>query len=297
VSVVASRIRPLISRLCAPLEFCSRERRLIRKYLSGGRQPWSKGYVQFKERFIAQALADESLMHIFTQNDQLPNNYGHALDERVVEFPWVISQLSTCGRRILDAGSALNHSYLLDLPAVRSRDVTILTLAPERFFLPRSNVSYMFGDLRGTVIRDASMSVVTCISTLEHIGMDNTMIYTADKTFDEAHPDDYKKVLAEIRRVLIPGGFALITVPFGKKENHGWLQQFDLNGIQEIIRAFDRCDEVRFYRYQASGWQRSSAEQCAGCEYYNVHARAAPDPDLAAAARAVACIRVCQETR
>jgi SAM-dependent methyltransferase len=265
----------------------------IRKYLQGGRRPWSEGYSSFKNHFISRALGDRQIMSLFQTGQPLPSGYGLALDERVVEFPWALSQLEGCGNRVLDAGSTFNRPFILDHPAVKDRNVVILTLAPEAFHLKRANVSYLYGDLRDIVLRDACMDAVVCISTLEHIGMDNTMLYTRDSGFNECNLTDYLKAVSEFRRVLAPGGLALITVPFGKRENHGWQQQFDRRGVDDIVGAFGGgLEEARYYRYLPAGWVLASATECADCEYFNVHARTGFDADNAAAARAVACLRL-----
>jgi hypothetical protein len=173
------------------------------------------------------------------------------------------------------------------------RNLVIYTLAPEEYTLRRANVSYLYGDLRDTILRDGCLDAVACISTLEHIGMDNTMLYTKDRTFRECNLTDHLQAVAEIRRVLRPGGVALITVPFGKWQNHGWTLQFDHQGVQRIINAFGGAlAEWRCYRYLPDGWVTATPEECSGCEYFNIHATPEFGPDWAAAARAVACLRL-----
>jgi SAM-dependent methyltransferase len=269
------------------------EEAAIQRYLAGGRRPWSDGYAEYKSRFLAQALADAELLETFRTGGRLPSGYGFRLDERAVEFPWTVSRLAGCGRRVLDAGSTLNHPYLLEHPVLKERDLVIYTLAPEGYTCSRANVSYLYGDLRDTILRDGCMDAAACISTLEHVGMDNTMLYTADRTFQECRLTDYLQAVAELRRVLRPGGVALITVPFGKRENHGWTQQFDRRGVQELVRAFGgEVAEWRCYRYLPDGWVTATPDECSGCEYFNIHATPEFGPDWAAAARAVACLRL-----
>src|SRR4029077_3559785 len=71
----------------------------------------------------------------------------------------------------------------------------------------------------------------------------------------------------------------------------GWAQQFDAAGLETIAEAFgSEPHERTFYRYDVEGWSLSTAEDCAHCEYFDVHAAKGPAPDGAAAARAVACL-------
>jgi ubiquinone/menaquinone biosynthesis C-methylase UbiE len=162
----------------------------------------------------------------------------------------------------------------------------------------RPNVSFIVGDLREMILRDESMDVVVCISTLEHIGLDNTLLYTDQRRFRENSPQDFGVVLREFRRILRPGGRLLLTVPFGVAARLRWLQQFDHRGVGEIMRAFggDVLDES-YFKYEPTGWTRSSAAACVACEYFDVHAKATWDPDVAAAARAVACLELMKPGR
>ena len=85
----------------------------------------------------------------------------------------------------------------------------------------RPNVSYVFEDLRETCYRDAYFNWIVCISTLEHVGLDNTRFYTSDLRRKEVSPGDHLRVASELRRVLRPGGVLYLSVPFGLSRNHG----------------------------------------------------------------------------
>lgn len=267
----------------------SRERQ---HYLAGGRVPWSAGYWEYRNAYIADALNDSALVERFKSASPLPAGYGARLDERAVEYPWVLARLGAEKAHLLDGGSALNFRFLLDHARLKAKTVVIYNLAPEETFgLP--NVSYLYGDLRETILKDALFDVITCISTLEHIGMDNTLLYTADASFGQANTRDYRLVLNEFRRLLKPGGKLLLTVPYGRYENHGWLQQFDAALIDDVIATFGgSASTATYYRYTPDGWMLSDAAACAECSYYNLHAVNQPAPDGAAAARAVACIEM-----
>jgi len=278
----------LLRRLAKPLY----HRLMIARYALGGRRPWSVGYAQFKNRYIARTLDDADLMDRFARNLDLPAGFGPRLDERVVEYPWILTRLRDCGKRVLDAGSTLNDGGIIHRPEVASRELVVCTLAPE-WLLARANVSYLHGDLRDLILRDACVDAVTCISTLEHVGMDNTRIYTSDAAFREAAPADWRRAVAEFRRVLRPGGTLLLTVPFGVKADIGWMQVYDTAGVNDIVAAFDgKVAERTFFRYRTDGWQRASAEQCADAAYFDIHSAKGFDPDFASAARAVACLRL-----
>ena len=109
---------------------------------------------------------------------KLPDGYGVDLDERIIEYPWLLSHLPSGPGLLLDAGSALNFRFLLDLPALAAKTVHICTLAPERQSFWELGISYTFQDLRRTCYRDAFFDHVVSLSTVEHIGLDNGRFYT-----------------------------------------------------------------------------------------------------------------------
>ena len=65
----------------------------IKKYLKSGRKPWTKGYKEHKKAVLRDILGDEKLLDCFLHNRDLTANYGFRLDERVIEYPWVLARL------------------------------------------------------------------------------------------------------------------------------------------------------------------------------------------------------------
>lgn len=262
----------------------------VQEYLDGGRVAWSPGYKPYRNGELHRVVRDDALLNTFRQGKQLPDGYALGLDERLIEYPWVLARIPDGRGRLLDAGSTLNYPYLLDLPQLTPKQIVIVTLAPESMER-RPNVSYLYDDLRDVVLRDAAFETIVCISTLEHIGLDNTQLYTADARYAEGDHAGYRPALRELARVLAPGGRLLLTVPFGRPEQHGWLQQFDAAGLDEIAATFGHApSETAYYRYDEHGWQIADADACADRTYYDVHAGGPPPADSAAAARAVACM-------
>ncbi|NDJ34849.1 MAG: class I SAM-dependent methyltransferase [Chloroflexi bacterium] len=227
-------------------------------------------------------------MRRFAQNAPLPPGYGTRLDERVVEYPWVLARLGPDAHDLLDAGSTLNWPYLLDHPLLREKRIALLTLAPELWYLPDHRLSYLFGDLRETRLRSGAFDAVTCISTLEHIGMDNSR-YTgmADRA------GGLHAALDELRRVIRPGGTLLLTVPYGQPADLGWQQVFGPSALADILdRLGGMVRDQAIYCYSADGWQIADEDGCAGAVYHDFLAERRPPPDGAAAARAVACVQI-----
>jgi hypothetical protein len=273
----------------------------MHQYLQSGRVPWTPGYGLYRSQFIAQALADETLLERFRRCEPLPSDYGVGLDERCIEYPWLMAYLCDEPEILLDAGSTLNHDVILDHPVLQRKVIHILTLAPEANCFWQKSISYFFCDLRDILIRDSYYDTVACLSTLEHVGCDNTL-YTRNDLDREHCPEDLVLVMEELRRVLKPGGTLLLTVPFGAYRHLGTFQQFDRKLLSRAIEAFGKACQVTttFYRHTAEGWNLADTDDCAACEYVEWIMRPPAErphkfplqPDGAVAARAVACVQI-----
>jgi SAM-dependent methyltransferase len=252
------------------------------------RPPEFTPYGVAQAALVAAAMDDRDLRQIFAENRRLPNHYGVGLDERVVELPWAVPRLRG---RVLDAGSSLNHAHVLDRVLVRVTSLHIVTSAPEPQAFPERGITYVYADFRQLPFDDGSFDTIACVSSLEHVGMDNTRYGGPPR---EADPNTaVATALDELVRVLAPDGTLLLTVPFGSPEDHGWLRQYgedELVMLQQQLRARELHSTLTVFAYQRDGWRRSTASMASGQHYRDWHADPSPVPDLAAAARAVACI-------
>jgi SAM-dependent methyltransferase len=250
---------------------------------------YGQEYDAARDRAVAAALGDARLLKRFRSGARLPRGFGFALDERIVELPWVVANLTSVGGPVLDAGSALNHRVVLErlMPGVDS--LTIVTFTEEEKH-PDLGPEYVTADLRELPFADGSFEAIASVSTLDHIGMDNTDYGSREPPSDD--PDhEVARALGELHRVLRPGGRLLLTVPYGRAENHGWCRQFDEAGVWRISESFgDRDPAIRVYAHSLRGWHRSSLGRAADATYRDPKAEYRPQTDCAYAARAVACL-------
>lgn len=116
----------------------------------------------------------------------------------------------------------------------------LLHVAPEPFFAdllrPHEELNYLSGDLMmpdamlkvdltDMRFHDRQLDVIICSHVLEHI------------------PDD-RKAMAEMHRVLRPGGFLLVMVPtYGENTYENW----DVTEPQDRVLHFGQDDHVRKY--------------------------------------------------
>lgn len=264
----------------------------IQNYLDNGRIPWSTGYKQYKLEQLEKMLQSNEILELFRLGNELPTAYGYGVDERIVEYPWLFSRLNSDDERLLDAGSVLNYQYLTEKTVLKNKDIVLMTLEPETTMMRRSRLSYMFCDLRKNPFQKEIFDTVVSLSTIEHIGMDNTLVYSDKDEHRERNGSSYLVAVDEMVRVLKASGKLYLSVPFGKREYHGWLQQFDSGMIAELCNHVSGTSliEVTYYRYSHKGWQIANEKDCVDCEYFDTHANHNVQDDRAAAARAVACL-------
>ena len=258
-------------------------------YLARGRKPWSPGYYTAKRWGIENAI-DSGLLNPGTV---LPQGYGFRLDERVIEYPWVMARLPKNPGAMLDAGSALNYSFLVKRAPVSDAKLSICTLAPEKRCYWGRGISYIFDDLRVCKFRSGAFDTIVSISTIEHIGLDNTMLYTADATKQENDSAGFRAAVREFRRILRPGGVCFITVPYGKACNRGWFQVFDAAMVRMALEEFQPTDqEIDFFGYSPDGWHLADPADLTEATCFDIHQDKTFDADFAAFARGLVCMRL-----
>jgi SAM-dependent methyltransferase len=258
------------------------------------RIPHSLGYNTYKWNFIDKVISDKQILEKF-KNKSIPTNFGISLDERVVEYPWIFSNINNTGQKVLDAGSTFNFESIVKHTFFVNKKLHIYTFFPELKNFPSNNVIYSYGDLRSMPYENNSFDIVVSHSTIEHIDMDNS-IYGYNLKFNEdiqVQSYEYLKAVSEFERVLVKGGQLLMTFPFGKFKNYGFFQQFDLemvNRIEEYLSTNGHF-EVEYIMYTLNGWQFSNAEECKELLSFNPHTGDGRGNDNAAHCRGICCIK------
>ena len=169
-------------------------------------------------------------------------------DERLIELPWVLSRYRG-EPSVLDLGHAFAEpAYLGALAHLRPRTLVGLDLAGGN----PAGLSRVRGDIRHLPFPSGSFELVNCVSTLEHVGLDNRRY---------GHPSDpdlegMLTGLTEICRVLTPGGRLLLTLPCGAPEDHGWFAQKDVEGWMDLVRrsGLDTL-ELEVFALESHGWR------------------------------------------
>jgi len=190
----------------------------------------------------------------------LARSFGLGFDERVVEIPLAI-QFAELDKHsaILDAGSALNLPYLKAFFDAGVAKIVHLTLTGDKEIAQfcGNKISYLFGDIRDLAFKDHAFDKVICVSTLEHIGMDNSRYGAAC----EHDPDSYVRAVQEMLRVLRPGGSLFFSFPVAADRAPTWFRFFSLEEIRKIASLLSECKvDINYFIYQL-GWRQSEENE------------------------------------
>ena len=180
-------------------------------------------------------------------------------DERVIEIPWVLSRLSR--DTVLEVGYAnAEDAYLAALLRCRVGRLVGADLASR----PIDGFETVTADARELPFENESFDTILLVSTLEHIGADNT-VYGVEADDD---PAARIAALRELRRVLRASGRLLVTVPLGEPGDHGWFRQDDIRGWTSLFTdAGLFVEEQEPYELGEDGWRAAPAFSAADVRY------------------------------
>jgi hypothetical protein len=232
------------------------------------------------------------------------------LSERIIETPWVASHFKG-GERLLDIGFTmssldylgllleLRHAHRVSIDAVDIvKPERVARRYPEAWRAEVLETPITIGDVRTLALPAAHYDIVTCISTIEHIGFDEATYNDPKTAFARTttpegvklHRDPHvnRDVVGKFRHTLRRGGLALISVPMGKGgpallkdsldlycaqweyEVDSWSELTRAPGFDVVEQRFVRFDPDRIWREVAGPGElvsQSSALQphAAGC--------------------------------
>jgi SAM-dependent methyltransferase len=195
-------------------------------------------------------------------------------DERVIELPWVLSRLRP-NARVLEVGYAFAEPAYLG--ALLRSEVELVGV--DRATLDVEGMETVVADVRDLPFADDTFDQVLLVSTLEHIGADNSVYGLEPEPEDGVEPRI--AALRSLRRVLRSDGGLLATVPLGEPDDYGWFRQEDVRGWTRLFaRAGFFVAEQEAYELTPEGWRANPEFEPSGVRY----------GDRGPAASAVLCV-------
>lgn len=172
--------------------------------------------------------------------------------ERIAEIPFVISNLGPEDCTILDVGSCWS-TLPLELAHI-GRKVFAVDQLP--YALKHPNLVAIQADIGKLCLPSNFFDTVTCVSTIEHIGIGHYG--------DPSGKDGDKAAIKELRRVLKPGGKLLLTTPFGKAADD-WQRVYDLPRIQALLSGFEVVS-MKVLSKKGHSWVEVAPEEAAAID-------------------------------
>lgn len=133
-------------------------------------------------------------------------------------------------------------TYHVDISSTLHFCSLISAFIPVRFYdyrpanLELSNLSSEPADLLNLLFADASIPSLSCMHTVEHVGL--------GRYGDKIDPDGDLKAISELKRVISPGGSLLFVVPVGKPKI-----QFNAHRIYSYRQIKDYFSEFKLEEY------------------------------------------------
>lgn len=196
-------------------------------------------------------------------------------DERVVEYPvlthWLLEQRT--GLDILDVGCVLNNKLVSKLLKKRCGKVWLCNVAVEPAIYLQNPVFYHVAELANAFPDGERFPLVTCFSTIEHIGFDNSQ-YGCTKQARYSTPtiDPLTDALQKLARLTAPGGELLVSFPFGVREallhpatEMKSSQVFDLEALNAALVTLNNSDMTvtcEVFGIQTNGWSKVDPSTC-----------------------------------
>jgi len=228
-----------------------------------------------------------------TLTDVLREFDGNLYDERICEYPYVVHWLLEMekGSDLLDIGCVMNNKLMTTVVRELCGRVWLLNPARDPIIHLQNPLQYELARLEAAFENGEQFPCITCLSTIEHIGFDNSQ-YRVESLPAYYRPTDEPLIssVSKIADLLAPGGSVLISVPFGYREaliHPGTLkiasQVFDQQSMDRALDTFSSRGvraSLEIFEADSKGWKQVDAQRCAGRYAHGVPA-----------ARAVAFIR------
>lgn len=175
------------------------------------------------------------------------------VNERIIEVPWVISQLDFQKKgAVLDVGW-LESTLPISL-ATAGFSVTGVDIRESE--LQHPNLQQIVGDICSVDLPDTQFEYVILLSTLEHIGLDTMYGKSGEQTSDAA-------AVERCLQLLKPGGTLIITTPVTQEAYvNNFMRAYTPKQLRSLLSSAKKL-EMQFYAPNKTRtlWKKVSEEQ------------------------------------
>lgn len=195
--------------------------------------------------------------------------------ERIVEYSffykWIKSENNKVS--ILDVGCVLNNNIVKKILETHCNEVWFCNPALEKVIDIKIPKYYHIENLTSSFPNEQVFPLVTCLSTIEHMGFDNSQY--GDKSvakYTEPNLLPFQESFKKLSELTAPGGRLLISFPFGFKEvlihpvtNKKSSQVIDYNDLRSLVPILENNSvtvEVNVFEASKEGWVIVDPKEC-----------------------------------
>lgn len=198
---------------------------------------------------------------------------GHVANkvERVIEIPWALSCVGDA-ERVLDVGNAYSegrwYQPLKDLNIKELWGVDATQLPARHKAFGKIYHKQIIADMRYPCqeLPYDYFDVILCVSTIEHIGFNNSMYFAEGENFKLDGLGDVT-ALANMMSYLKPGGRMVITAPYGKWDGSiKGFRHYDRPRFKSLYKPYTLV-EYNLFQFNGKGWRNATEEECANKTY------------------------------
>ena len=171
-------------------------------------------------------------------------------DSRIIEDSFAFSKIIKMDiGKAADIGCVARHNYISPSLAMNGWEVWGIDIRSEwQFHHP--NFHFIQGDIRETDLKSYTFDLVTCISTLEHIGL---IGYYGNQV--EIEQGDFE-AMEQIWRILKKDGTLILTVPYRDTYNERpGTRVYDMKRLNNILEGFSIQEKHIWLQDKKGDWK------------------------------------------
>jgi len=166
--------------------------------------------------------------------------------ERIIEYGWVLKNISLEQGRVLDIGCC-GTFFPLQLAGL---GFEVWGLDKKKCTLRHPNFRFVQGNILEADLPPESFDIITLISTIEHIGLKE---------------DGDHKCMEGLYDLLNKTGRVIVTAPFGKAATFKGYRVYDMERIRRIWKG--RIEKIDFFMVNDEGkWIKTNEAKASGIE-------------------------------